>query len=79
MIRGCTGKLSYPTRAEALASRGRLRARRGDTNLTAYHCSACGNFHLGRDRANSGRSDRACFDKGAKVRRYWELIRGGTT
>jgi hypothetical protein len=76
-IRGCTGKIPYATRAEADEAKDCFSRRKGTNGLNTYHCPACGAYHLGRDPAKSGRADRAVFDKGAKLRRYWQLIRGG--
>ncbi len=46
----CGTKQSYPTRAEAYGARSRLAARFDAVPLDAYHCRACGAYHLGRAR-----------------------------
>lgn len=76
--RGCTGKQAYPSRAEAQAAANHLRKRvpTGSESLHAYHCPACGSFHFGRDVSQRGPQTRAKIDKAAKVRRYWQLVRG---
>ena len=46
-----SGKKEYPTRADAKFARNgksALRKQRGPDRLSAYLCSACGAWHLGR-------------------------------
>lgn len=75
--RGCFGKLTYQTQPEAKTALAKVRERRGEArDLSVYHCEHCGGFHLGR--RFSGRQHRAFIDKRAKVKRYYQLVRGET-
>lgn len=48
------GKIIYASKAEAMRARG---ARNKDQHylLRAYHCAACGQWHLGREKSVSHR------------------------
>ncbi len=75
--RGCSGKIPYATRSQALAAMEGFNRRKGEGEaLKSYHCEHCGSFHIGRDPRNRGPEHRARFDKASKAKRYWQLVNG---
>lgn len=75
--RGC-GKQRYASRALALSALRALHRKRNGDDLGAYHCAACGAFHLGRSPKRRGPGVRFKVDHAGALARWRRLIEQGS-
>ena len=74
--RGCTGKIRYASRADAIrAMRDFIRRRGRKDKLDTYACGHCSGFHIGRNPKQRA-APNVFDDYAGKARRYWQLVRG---
>jgi hypothetical protein len=67
---GCSGKIRYSTRHEAMTARQHIRQRTRDgQKVNCYHCQNCDGYHLGR--AKTGEASHRSYHR--RPRRTDEL------